>query len=145
MSSRWAYVAPCFFGGHNKHHKYFLQDNFLSAVSNERDLVVIVDHLLKLSSHAKSVSSSANKSLGIIKRTISSRHPRVFMKIYKALVQPRLEVRMSLVATFFKKDKNLLEDVQCCVIKMVSSMIKFPYEETALFEAANTDILKKKG
>ena len=40
------------FGKHNNHHKYFLQDNFLSAVSNERDLGVIVGHQLKFSSHA---------------------------------------------------------------------------------------------
>ena len=107
----------------NKHHKYFLQDNFLSEVSDEGDLGVIVDHQLKFSSHAKSVSSSANKTLGIIKRTISSRHPRVFMKLYKALVCPRLEVGMSLAAPFFKKDKKLLEDVQH------RAMNKFPYEE----------------
>ena len=100
------------FGKHNKHHKYFLQDNFLSAVSDERDLGVIFGHQVRLSSHAKSFSSSANKSHGIIKRTISSRHPRVFMKLYKALVQPRLEVGMSLAGPFFKTDKNLLEDVQ---------------------------------
>ena len=56
----------------NKHHKYFLQDNFLSEVSDEGDLGVIVDHQLKFSSHAKSVSSSANKTLGIIKGSISS-------------------------------------------------------------------------
>ena len=41
---------------------------------------------------------------------------------------------MSLAAPFFKKDKKLLEDVQCCAIKMVSikmvsSVNKFPYEE----------------
>ena len=117
------------FGKTNKHHKYFLQDNFLSAVSNERDLGVIVDHQLKFSSHAKSVSSSANKTLGIIKRTISSRHPRVLMKLYKVLVRPRLEVGMSLAAPFFKKDRKLLEDVQRCATKMVTNMNKFPYEE----------------
>ena len=106
-----------------------LQDNFLSAVSNERDLGVIVDHQLKFSSHAKSVSSSANKTLRIIKRTISSQHPRVLMKLYKALVHPRLEVGMSLAAPFYKKDKKLLEDVQHRATKMVSSMNKFLYEE----------------
>ena len=121
---------PCNpFGKHNKHHKYFLQDNFLSAVSDERDLGLIVDYQLKFSSHAKSVSSSANKTLGIIKRTISSQHPRVLMKLFKALVRPHLEVGMSLAAPFFEKDKKLLEDVQRHATKMVSSMNKFPYEE----------------
>ena len=51
------------------------------------------------------------------------------MKLYKALVRPRLEVRMSLAAPFFKKDKKLLEDVQRRATKMVSNMIQFPYEE----------------
>ena len=116
-------------GKNNKHHKYFLQDNFLSAVSDERDLGVIVDHQLKFSSHAKSVSSSPNKTLGIIKRTISSQHPRVLMKLYKVLVRPRLEVGMSLAAPFFKKDRKLLEDVQRRATKMVTNMNKFPYKE----------------
>ena len=88
-----------------------------------------VDHQLKFSSHAKSVSSSANKTLGILKRTISSWHPRVLMKLYKVLVCPRLEVRMSLAAPIFKKDKKLLEDVQHHATKMVSNMNKFPYKE----------------
>ena len=91
------------FGKQNNYHKYFHQDNFLSAVSDERDLGVIVDHQLKFSCHAKSVSSSANKSPGLIKRTISSQHPRVFMKLYKGLAQPHLEVGMSLAASFFQK------------------------------------------
>ena len=117
------------FGKNNKHHKYFLQDNFPSAVSNERDLGVIIDHQLKFSSHAKSVSSSANKTLSIIKRTISSRHPRVLMKLYKVLVHPRLEVGMSLAAPFFKKDRKLLEDVQHRATKMVTNMNKLSYEE----------------
>ena len=54
------------FGKQNKHHKYILQD-FLSAVSVERDPGVIVDQQLNFSNHAKSVSSSSNKSLSIIK------------------------------------------------------------------------------
>ena len=96
------------FGKHNKHHKYFFQDNFLSAVSDERGLGAIADHQLKFSSRAKYVSSSANKSLSIIKRTISSRHQRVFMKLYEALVRPRLEVGMSLVAPFSKNIRSCL-------------------------------------
>ena len=92
---------------HNKHHKNFLQHRFLSAVSDEKDLGVIVDHQLKFSSHAKSVSSSANKSLGIIKRTTSSRNPRAFMKLYKALVRPRLEVRNVIGSPFFQKREEV--------------------------------------
>ena len=113
----------------NKYHKYFFQDNFLSAVSDERDLGAIVDHQLKFSSHAKSVPSFANKTLGIIKRTISSQHPRALMKLHKVLVHPRLNVGISLAAPFFKKDKKLLEDNQCHATKMVSSINKFPYKE----------------
>ena len=111
----------------------------------KRDLGVIVDHQLKFSSHAKSVSSFANKTLGI-KRTISSQHSRVLMKLHKVLVHPCLEVGMSLTAPFFEKDKKLLEDVQCCATKMVSNMNKFLYKERlCLFEAANADMPMEKG
>jgi len=51
------------------------------------------------------------------------------MKLYKALVRPRLEVGMSLAAPFFKKDRKLLEDVQRRATKMVTNMNKLPYKE----------------
>ena len=117
------------FGKHNPHQQYHLQGNPLSAVTEERDLGVIVDHRLSFSTHAKSVSSSAFQSLGLIKRTISSRHPKVFMKLYKALVCPHLEIGMSLASPYFKKDREILEKVQRRATKMVDGLKQVPYKE----------------
>ena len=51
------------------------------------------------------------------------------MKLYKALVRPRLEVGMSLASPYFKKDKEILERVQQRATKMVKGLKQMPYKE----------------
>ena len=80
-----------------------LNDLPLEAVPKDRDLGVLVDEKLKFDSHAAIAVSSANQSLGAIKRTISRRSPVVMTTIYKALVWPKLEVGMTLASPFYKK------------------------------------------
>ena len=67
---------------------------------------VVVDHQLRFSTQIKSVLLSFLKSLRKIKRTISKRCPKVFKKLYKALVCPPLEVGMFLVSPYSKKTKT---------------------------------------
>jgi hypothetical protein len=51
------------------------------------------------------------------------------MKLYKALVRPRLESGMSLTSPYFKKDKEILERVQRRATKMVKNLKQMPYTE----------------
>ena len=100
------------FGHKNINTTYSLYGQLLSPVLEERDLGVIVDNDLKFSTHAKKAAASASSSLGLIKRTISSRSPKILSFLYKGLVRPRLETGMVLASPFFKKDVKILEDVQ---------------------------------
>ena len=99
----------------------------ISKVLKECDLGVIVDSDLKFSTHAKKAAASASSSLGLIKRTISSRSPKILSLLYKGLVWPRLETGMVLASPFFKKDAKILEDVQRRATKMVSGLHELPY------------------
>jgi hypothetical protein len=51
------------------------------------------------------------------------------MKLYKALVRPRLEIGMSLASPYFKKDREILEKVQRRATKMVDGLKQVPYKE----------------
>ena len=82
---------------------YALNDLPLEAVPEDGDLGVLIDEKLKFDSHAAIAALSANQTLGTTKRTISSRSPRVMTTLYKALVQPKLEVGMTLASPFYKK------------------------------------------
>ena len=60
-------------GFNNIKEKYVLDGCDLSAVSDEKDLGVIVSSDLKMSKQCKKASSTANKVLGMINRTITTK------------------------------------------------------------------------
>ncbi|XP_065557575.1 uncharacterized protein LOC136025471 [Artemia franciscana] len=74
------------FGKKNLRFGCTLNDLPLEVLPKDRDLGVLVDKKLKFDSHAAIAASSANQTLGTIKRTISSRSPVVMTTLYKALV-----------------------------------------------------------
>ena len=77
-----------------------------------RDLGAIVDKKLKFSIHTQTVVAKALQTLGIIKRTISSRSPMTMTKLYKALVRPNLELSMCVASPLNKGDQQRLETIQ---------------------------------
>ena len=87
----------------NLHFGYTLKNLQLEAVPEDRDVGVVVDGKLKFDSHASMAASSANQTLGAIKRTISSCSPGVMTTLYETLVCPKHEVGMTLLFSFYKK------------------------------------------
>ena len=70
----------------------------------ERDLGVIVDKELKFTVNTQATVDKALQTLGIIKRTITSRSPMVMTKLYKALVRSNLEFGMCVASPLNKGD-----------------------------------------
>jgi hypothetical protein len=95
----------------------------------ERDLGVIIDDKLKFHSHVQHVVSRANSSLGLLKRTISSREATIFIKLYKALVRPHLDFGMCLAGPSYRQDVRLIENVQRRATKCVKSLKSTSYED----------------
>ena len=85
----------------------------------ERDLGVIVDNELRFTIHTQTAVAKALKTLGIIKRTITSRSPMVMTKLYKALVRPNLEFGMCVASPLNKGDQQKLETVQRWATKAI--------------------------
>ena len=52
--------------------------------------------------------AKANRMLGLVKRTIRYRHPKVLINLYKTLVRPHLEYSMTVWNPHYQKDKNCL-------------------------------------
>jgi ribonuclease P/MRP protein subunit RPP40 len=63
----------------------------LEEISEERDLGVIVQQDLKWSKQCSKSVSTANRILGMIKRSFCYLSKDVVLKLYKSLVQPHLE------------------------------------------------------
>jgi ribonuclease P/MRP protein subunit RPP40 len=76
----------------------------LEEISEERDLEVIVQQDLKWSKQCSKSVSTANRILGMIKRSFCYLSKGVVLKLYKSLVRPHLEYCVQAWRPYLKKD-----------------------------------------
>jgi hypothetical protein len=117
------------FGYNNKEAVYNMGCNTLAAVSEERDLGVIVHRSLKSSSQCVKVVKSANATLGMINRTFVSKNKTTLLHLYKSLVRPKLEYCVQAWRPFLQRDIDLLEKVQRRATRMIVKDENKTYEE----------------
>ena len=70
---------------------YSMNGIILNEVSDERDLGVIVENNLKCSKQCAKVVNTANRIIGMIKRSFSYLSKDITIQLYKSLVRPHLE------------------------------------------------------
>ena len=78
-------------GINNVKAKYEMNGKYLEEVTEERDLGIILQSDLKCRKQCLKAVSTANKVLGMIKRSFSVRDKEVILQLYKSLVRPHLE------------------------------------------------------
>ena len=66
---------------------------------------------LKCSQQCEYAYSKANRVMGMIRRTITYKEPRIMLSLYKALVRPHVEYCSYAWNPSYKKDKELLEKI----------------------------------
>ncbi|MGE5822000.1 MAG: RNA-directed DNA polymerase [Nitrososphaerota archaeon] len=109
--------------------KYEMNGKYLEEVTEERDLGVIVQNDLKCSKQCLKAVNTANKVLGMIKRTISVRDREVILQLYKSLVRPHLEYSIQAWRPHFQRDIGLIEGVQRRATKLIACLRDKSYEE----------------
>ena len=116
-------------GINNTKVNYELNGITLEEVTEEMDLGVVVQNDLKCSKQCLRAVSTANKVLGMIKRSFSIRDKDVILQLYKSLVRPHLEYSIQAWRPHFQKDIDLLEGVQRRATKLIFYLKYKSYEE----------------
>ena len=109
-------------GLNNNKARYEMNGKYLEEVTEERDLGVVLQNDLKCSKQCLEAVSTANRVLGMIRRSFSIRDKNVNLQLYKSLVRPHLEYSIQAWRPHFQKDTDLLEGVQRRATKLISDL-----------------------
>jgi len=106
-----------------------MNDVELGSITEEKDLGVIIANNLLVAKHCAYAYLKANKTLGMIKRTVVSRDIRILLNLYKSLVRPHLEYCSPAWSPHYQKDKQLLEKVQHRFTRLFPDLKKLCYND----------------
>ena len=101
----------------------------IKRVTQETDLGITVDSGLAFDKHIDTITSKANKIVGVIRRAFTYLEPSNFRLLFRALVRPHLEYGQAVWKPYRRGHINKLESVQRRATKQLPGYTNLPYSE----------------
>ena len=114
---------------HDIFNPYTLRQHQLEVVDHEKDLGVTMDVDLIFDKHISNKINKANGIVGLIRKSFIHLDEESFLRLYKALVRPHLEYANSVWAPRFKRQVEVIENVQRRATKLIPDFKDLTYEE----------------
>ena len=121
------------FGRRNPRYNYCMggyapAGTVLENVTDEKDIGVIVSDTLKPSNQCAKAAKKAMSVLGQMKRAFQYRDKYVWVNLYTMYVRPHLECSVQSWSPWYRKDIDVLEQVQMRAVDLVVGLSARSYE-----------------
>jgi hypothetical protein len=109
---------------------YYINNVQLIAVTDEKDLGVIVSQDLKWEKHINGIVAKASAKLYCVQKAfLMPLNQALFLTIYKTYIRPILEYASSIWSPHYNKDIVILEKIQRRATRSVAGIRNLPYPE----------------
>lgn len=133
-------------GKNNPNYSYSLGNHQLDETEVERDLGVLISKDLKWASHCNKIAATANRTLGVLKRTFVSKDCTLWRKLYPTYVRPLLEFAMPAWCPYNAVDIRKIESVQRRATRIPFPGERPKYEERCHILGIDTlEVRRKRG
>ena len=91
---------------------YFMHNQKLESVDAAKYLGVSISKDLSWYTHISNITTSANRTLGFVKRNVLTKNKGIKTMAYNSLVSPQLEYASAIWSPYTKENKSKIEKVQ---------------------------------
>ena len=100
---------------------YFMHNQKLESVDAAKYLGVSISKDLSWNTHISNITTSANRTLGFVKRNVLTKNKDIKTMAYNSLVRPQLEYAFSSLEPLHERNKSKIEKVQKRAARWVSN------------------------
>ena len=100
---------------------YFMHNQKLESVDAAKYLGVSIRKDLSWNTHISNITTSANRTLGFVKRNVLTKNKDIKTMAYTSLVRPQLEYASAVWSLYTKENKSKIEKVQRRAARWVSN------------------------